>query len=132
MARLSSASLLVLAALALAAALPPAALRAQDNAPSPKSQETLFPRAAWQAERDGYRLIGAEELRALLLSDEPPLLVDTRPDYEFAQGHPEGALHMPFEPGEAHGIAPDKQTAVLALLGPDKERTVVVYCRSPQ
>jgi len=129
MTRLSPASPLVLAALVLAATLAPAALRAQDNASSP---EMLFPRAAWQAEKDGYRLIGADELRALLLSDEPPLLVDTRPDYEFTQGHPKGALHMPFEPGEAHGIAPDKQAAVLALLGPDKGRTVVVYCRSPQ
>lgn len=129
MTRLSPASLLVLAALVLAATLAPAALRAQENAPSP---EMLFPRAAWQAEKDGYRLIGVDALRALLLSDEPPLLVDTRPDYEFAQDHPAGALHVPFEPGESHGISPDKQARVLALLGPDKSRTVVVYCRSPQ
>jgi len=119
--------LLLFLLLLLLAALPGAASAAQAQSP-----EQRFPRSAQQAAQDGYRLIGQAELRELLAAVPPPLIIDARPDYEYRQGHIPGALSVPFEPGEAHGLAPDKKARLQHELGPDKERTVVVYCRAPQ
>lgn len=48
------------------------------------------------------------------------LLIDVRTPAEFAQGHVDGALNIPWE-----------QTGkLMAAIGPDKQRPVVVYCRS--
>ena len=48
------------------------------------------------------------------------LLIDVRGTDEFAQGHIEGAINIPF----------DKTDALIAAIGTDKQRPVVVYCRS--
>ncbi len=106
-----------------------AAPAAAADAPTP---EERFPRSAQQAALDGYRLIGLAELKALLAKDPPPVLIDARPDYEYRQGRIPGSLNMPFEPGEAHSLAPAKRAALEHMLGPDRERPVVIYCRAPQ
>ena len=123
--------LLCLAALSAASVVAPAASSAAAPEASAAS-EARFPRSAQQAALDGYRLIGQAELRGLLAKSPPPLLIDTRPDYEFRQGSIPGAQNLPFEPGEAHGLSQAKREALARLLGPDKERVVVVYCRAPQ
>lgn len=125
--------LLCVAALCAAPAAAPAAAP-EASAPSGASapSEARFPRSAQQAALDGYRLIDQAGLRGLLAQNPPPLLIDTRPDYEFRQGSIPGAQNLPFEPGEAHGLSPAKREALARLLGPDKERVVVVYCRAPQ
>lgn len=102
------------------------------RAAGPATPEERFPRSAQQAALDGYRLIGLAELRALIDSPSPPVLIDARPDYEYRQGRIPGAVNMPFEPGEAHALAPAKRAELERMLGPDKERVVVVYCRAPQ
>ena len=48
------------------------------------------------------------------------LLIDVRSNEEFAAGHIEGALNIPFE----------KTAALMSAIGTDKQRPVVVYCRS--
>jgi len=48
------------------------------------------------------------------------LLIDVRSDEEFAQGHLDGALHIEW----------DKTDALAAAIGHDKQREVVLYCRS--
>lgn len=120
----------VLLCVAALCAAPAAASAAAPEAPA--TSEARFPRSAQQAALDGYRLIDQAGLRGLLAQSPPPLLIDTRPDYEFRQGCIPGAQNLPFEPGEAHGLSPAKREALARLLGPDKERVVVVYCRAPQ
>lgn len=48
------------------------------------------------------------------------LLIDVRSDKEFAQGHLDGAIHIPW----------DQTDALVAAIGDDKDRQVVFYCRS--
>jgi phage shock protein E len=48
------------------------------------------------------------------------LLVDVRSAEEFAQGHIEGSINIEW----------DNTDALIAAIGEDKQRPVVVYCRS--
>jgi phage shock protein E len=48
------------------------------------------------------------------------LVIDVRTAEEFAAGHLEGALNIPY----------DVIATKLDTIGPDKQRSVVVYCRS--
>lgn len=46
--------------------------------------------------------IAPQELAALLISEAPPLVVDVREPNEWAEGHLEGALHIPLSRLAAH------------------------------
>ena len=59
-----------------------------------------------------------EEVRRLI--QEGALLVDVRSEQEFKSGHLEGAVHIPHT----------EVAKRLAEFGPDKQRPIVVYCRS--
>lgn len=48
------------------------------------------------------------------------LLVDVRSEEEFAQGHLDGAINIEW----------DQTDALVAVIGDDKQRPVVFYCRS--
>ena len=48
------------------------------------------------------------------------LLIDVRTSGEFAQGHIDGALNIPWEQTEK----------LMSAIGNEKQRSVVVYCRS--
>lgn len=48
------------------------------------------------------------------------LLVDVRTPDEFSAGHVKGAINIPHDQVEQH----------LAQFGPDKNRPIVLYCRS--
>ena len=52
--------------------------------------------------------------------EQGALLIDVRTSEEFSQGHIEGALNIPFQ-------ATDQ---LMQVIGDDKQRPVVVYCRS--
>lgn len=88
--------------------------------------------AAIQAEKDGYSLIDAAELARLLDADPPPILLDVRPDYEFAAGSLPGAVNLEFDLGDRSGLSPGKRARLGELFGPDTARTVVVFCRDFQ
>ncbi|MDQ7831618.1 MAG: rhodanese-like domain-containing protein [Desulfovibrionaceae bacterium] len=88
--------------------------------------------AALKAEKDGYSLINAAELARLLDVDPPPILLDVRPDYEFAAGSLPGAVNLEFDLGDRSGLSPEKRARLGELLGPDTARTVVVFCRDFQ
>lgn len=51
---------------------------------------------------------------------EGALVIDVRTTEEFAAGHLEGALNIPYDVIATH----------LDTIGADKQRSVVVYCRS--
>ncbi|ABB37479.1 Rhodanese-like protein [Oleidesulfovibrio alaskensis G20] len=80
-----------------------------------------------QAAEHGYRLLDLDAVDSL---PETTLLLDVRPDYEFAAGHVPGAVNMEFDPGDTDSLSAEKTLQLQQTLGPDKERMVVIYCRS--
>ena len=82
------------------------------------------------ARRDGYELIGAPELQKLLKTGKGYVLIDVRPDYEFQAGHIPGALNLEFHLGDRLKLGPEKKLALQTMVGPDQNRTVILYCRS--
>jgi thiosulfate/3-mercaptopyruvate sulfurtransferase len=98
--------------------------RAADVAPAARFRATPTPEVgadfAWLRERVG---------------DEEVVLVDTRTDTEYAQGHLPGAKSWDWfnaVPAESWNVARDAEQlrADWRALGIDEEREVVVYCRS--
>lgn len=64
--------------------------------------------------------ITAEEAREIMDNRSDYILLDVREQDEFAQGHIEGAVLIPYE------SISDRAESEL----PDKEQTILVYCRS--
>ena len=52
--------------------------------------------------------------------EQGALLIDVRTAEEFAQGHVDGALNIPYQ----------ETDKLMSAIGTDKTRPVVVYCRS--
>lgn len=95
------------------------------------SDKELWWQDAELAARQGhYGLVDIDEMRQLLNSDERPLMVDTRTDYEYRRGHIPWSRHLEFSVGDSFMLPEDKKKKLLDLLGPDKERVVIFYCRS--
>ena len=69
---------------------------------------------------DKYRQISQQEAMDIMQSDEDYIILDVRTHEEFAQGHIPDALNIP---NEAIGSEQIPQL-------PDKEQTILVYCRS--
>jgi rhodanese-related sulfurtransferase len=63
--------------------------------------------------------VSIEQLKKMLDQKSDFLLVDTRTEYEFRQGHIPGALNIP--PHRFDGLA--------ALLPSDKDLQIIFYCR---
>ena len=82
----------------------------------------------------GYNVITAKELKDLMSSDKNLLIIDTMPyDASYKKAHVPGAKQFLFPIPEMKEWNP-KETAgktiddFKALLGPEKDRTIVVYC----
>ena len=88
-------------------------------------------KAAQEAARYGYAVADQIDLERVL-ADPTAVVLDVRADYEYAAGHLPGAKNLEFHMGDGYRLAPDKRRALLALLGPDKDRTLLIYCRSLQ
>jgi 3-mercaptopyruvate sulfurtransferase SseA len=87
--------------------------------------------ATWQdvlaeAGAGGYRIITTKELAKLYQEQgQKLLLVDTRQEWEYRNGHIQGALNFPMEP--TAWARWRKAGALETFLGPDKDRTIIVY-----
>jgi phage shock protein E len=72
----------------------------------------------------GYSVMAANDQEAAKLAwpmiEDGALLIDVRSAEEFAEGHIEGATNIDW----------DNTDALIATIGDDKHRPVVVYCRS--
>ena len=110
----------------LALCLFPAAARADTD----PDQAVWIESARRDAERDGYRLVDVDALAQLIDSPEPPLLIDARADYEYDAGHIPTAKNFEFDLGDRSDLSSAKRQALLDMLGPDKNRRIVLYCRS--
>lgn len=67
-----------------------------------------------------YEQITAEEAKAIIDSGEDYIIIDSRTDAEYAQGHIEGAIMIP-----EYEIAIRAEEEL-----PDKNALILVYCRS--
>lgn len=72
------------------------------------------------SEENAYMKLSAEEAKEIMDSTENYILLDVREEDEYAGGHIKDALLMPY--GEI------TERAENGL--PDKEQTILVYCRS--
>jgi 3-mercaptopyruvate sulfurtransferase SseA len=108
----------------LAVALVGAALWLTNLAVAPR--EATWQEVQAEAQRGGYRLLRTDELAELYRQSPSGLLVvDTRPEWEYCQGHIPGALNFPLEPtGWSRWW---KKKALARFLGPEKNRLIVFY-----
>ncbi len=82
-----------------------------------------------EAKRDAYSLVTLDNLKKLYESEQPFLIIDARARYEYNEGHLPKAVSFEFDPGDKLQLKPDKKAAFLKLLGPDKNRKIIIYCR---
>ncbi len=92
--------------------------------------EIWWASAQAEADRDGYLLLDDDGLRKLMDEKADMVLLDARADYEFAAGHLPGAANLEFDLGDDIELPQAKRQALQNLLGPDKDRMLVIYCRS--
>jgi predicted sulfurtransferase len=79
-----------------------------------------------EAERGGYRLMEIDELWKKYQDNQtPPLLIDTRQDWEYSTGSIEGAIHFPMDTTWFSRLI--QRGPLAQALGPDKERILVFY-----
>jgi rhodanese-related sulfurtransferase len=95
-----------------------------------EDQPIWWDQAKVEAEKEGYALITLSELKSWYDAGKPFLILDVRPDYEYQRGHLPNAVNLEFDLGERLTLKPEKRKTFEELLGPDKDRTVVIYCRS--
>ncbi len=91
---------------------------------------TWWQQAETLAHEEGYRLISTADLAKLYTSKKAFRIIDVRTDYEFAQGHLPGAVHLTFDLDDRYRLKPYKRTLFVKALGPDKHMTVILYCRN--
>ena len=72
------------------------------------------------AQEAGYVNITAQEAKEIMDTQEDYIILDTRAQYEYDEGHIPGAIVIP------HDEILDKAEAVLT----DKDQLILVYCRS--
>ncbi len=79
-----------------------------------------------EAESGGYRLIDVQKLSVLHETRlDDVLLIDTRQQWEHRRGHIAGSLHFPMEP--TWWAMWRNKKSLQALLGPDRNKTIVFY-----
>ena len=72
------------------------------------------------AQEVSYMNITAQEAKGIMDTQEDYIILDTRAQYEYDEGHIPGAIVIP------HDEILDKAESVL----PDKDQLILVYCRS--
>ena len=101
------------------------------NGPSwSKEVPVWWPAALTEAQKDGYVLTTPEAIQDLNDTGKEFSIVDVRPDYEFNAGHLPGAKNFEIDLGDRLGLKPQKAEAFKKILGVDKDRLIVLYCRS--
>ncbi len=95
-----------------------------------KDTPVWWPSALAEAQKDGYALITPQDIQTLYASGKDYFMVDVRPDYEFKTGHLPKAKNFEIDLGDRLALKPQKADAFRKVLGTDKNRLIVIYCRS--
>ncbi|MBU0968585.1 MAG: rhodanese-like domain-containing protein [Proteobacteria bacterium] len=96
--------------------------------------ETAAIKLVREVQRGGYDVISTEELKKMIDSGKDMLIVDTMPyDSSYKKEHIPGAKQFLFPiPDMAQWDTKETDGKTMedyaALLGPDKDKTIVVYC----
>lgn len=91
--------------------------------------EFLAMKACAEKDRGGYKLISLKDLKAKLDAGEGVLVVDTMPyEASYKKQHIPTAVQFEFPIPEMETMDSEMEKQYLALLGPDKNRMIVVYC----
>ena len=95
-----------------------------------KGNPVWWDSALAEAQKDGYALTTPEKIQNLYASGTSYSIVDVRPDYEFKTGHLPEAINFEIDLGDRLDLKPQKADAFRKVLGVDKNRRIVIYCRS--
>ena len=95
-----------------------------------KETPSWWPQAMKAAQKGGYALTTPRETQLLFESGNDFLILDVRPDYEFKKGHLPQAGNFEIDLGDRLDMKPERKASFEKALGPDKERLIVIYCRS--
>lgn len=96
--------------------------------------ETGAIKLAREVQRGGYNIISTEELKKMIDSGQDMLIVDTMPFADsYKKEHVPGAKQFLFpipdmETWDSKETDGRTQEDYAALLGPDKDKTIVIYC----
>jgi thiosulfate/3-mercaptopyruvate sulfurtransferase len=84
---------------------------------------------AREADRGGYKIVSTEELKGWMDQKKDMLIVDTMP-YEdsYKKQHVPGAVQFEFPIPEVTKLDDKTKAAFEKLLGPNKDRLIVIYC----
>lgn len=82
------------------------------------------------AEHDGYRVIRLDEAKKRMKSGTDIRIIDVRPDYEFDTGHLPGAVNFEIDLGDRMVMSTERKNTFSQVLGRDKGRPIILYCRS--
>ncbi len=84
---------------------------------------------AKEVARGGYKIVSTEELKSWIDQKKNMTIVDTMPfEDSFKKQHVPGAVQMEFPIPEMTGLDDQKKAALEKLLGPDKDKLIVIYC----
>jgi rhodanese-related sulfurtransferase len=81
------------------------------------------------AQREGYNVITTSELKELYEQKKDFVILDNRFAYELSDGLLPEARNIPFDLAELQALSEEKKEQLLEVLGPDKDRIVITYCR---
>lgn len=91
--------------------------------------EFLAMKAASEKERGGYELLSLGDLKAKLDAKEDILVVDTMPyEASYKKQHIPAAVQFEFPVAEMTTIDSEMKRQYKELLGPKRDRMIVVYC----
>lgn len=82
-----------------------------------------------QAREQGYELISTKGLLELYAQNIDFILIDVRYSYEFSSSRLPRALNLPFDLSHQHRLDQEQKEAFLKILGQDKTKKIVLYCR---
>ena len=79
--------------------------------------------------RGGYDIVSARELKDWMDQKKDMTVVDTMPyEASYKKQHVKGALQMEFPIPEMTSLDDKTKDALIKLLGPNKDKTIVFYC----
>jgi rhodanese-related sulfurtransferase len=79
--------------------------------------------------RGGYKIVSTEELKGWIDQKKGMVIVDTMPfEDSYKKQHIPGAVQMEFPIPEMTTLDDQKKAAFEKLLGPDKDKLIVIYC----